>query len=426
MLNSADAIFSALTPYLCVFVLFGAVIFFRQWRTRSKVVWALAVCSLFALTWRMLYPLESSRYAMFLLLPAVVTACYGIINLKTLLPKLNAKAVRWLQIILIIALPLGSLMKSWHFSPYYDSLKELGEIAGRDAKNFPQAVFFGSKIHENRFAYYSGLNSDNSLKKEPDFTPLKDLKWMVDSDMAFYIAAQVKNQEEDNLLEILSELPGKYEKLGERFVNRKKSRKFILYRYDPASRWKNALHRTQDLKFFPQLKNRYVNGGFEKVKPLVIPPEYKARFQDLAFFKRQGLLLPENFIICGLPGYSRLSAAEVEATAENPLDGKYSVRMKSDYDIYAALPYWGRPGNYKFGITIKVLHPSSFEVYIVPLTPHFSDMRRIAVRKFADRGIFRYELPILHSTMGVCNNFWIVIALRHGEVLLDNVSLTVE
>ncbi len=419
MFKSLDVIFSALTPYLCIFALLGVGLFLRQWRKHSKIVWGIGVCSLFALVWRLVYSLASSRYALFLTLPAIVLSLYAIVKLPVLLPRIKPCRIRILQFAMIIALPLGLLLKSWHFNPYYNSLRELGEIAKKDAGNFTQASFFDHNIHENRFAYYSGLSRDEGLKKDVGFSALLDLAWFVDSDRAFYIVAQTGSAEECSLLDVLAKLPGKTVKLAERFVNRKNSRKFVLYRY---------MIQKNDSKFVAAeisqyQKNLYRNGDFEKIIPL--PKDMGDFFKQRGgpFFSGENITIPSGIEISWLGGYSRITGAETEAVSSDAIAGKYSLRLKNDGRF--GVVYSAKPGNYKYTLLLKALKDSQFTIILFHYNPRFTEIRRIATRKVPQgEQVWQYEISIPESVLGKCTHFWVVFALQYGEVLLDNVSLT--
>jgi len=418
-----DAIFSAITPFLSVLLAIGAIPFFLRWRRHSAAVWAVFACSLLALIWRWIYELQSTRYAMFLVLPAVVSGCYGIWHLHAFFPRRCKKAVKYLQILLVVAVPLIFLAKSWNFSPYENSLKELAAIAKEDAKNYPDAGFTGVNIHDHRFAYYSGLkqsdllNKDITVKQVSDLIFLKSLSYIIDFKSANYFIIQNKNFSEKDFTSELSKCPGTFTKLGERFINCRKNRKYILFRYCPPE---NSGNISNQIQTEYMEGNLFINGDFENVKPL---PEHMRNFclgKRMNFFTRKTLLIPDKTTISWLGDY--YSQAEVEAVTTGALDGKYSVRMKNKSRL--AVGQQIKPGNYQLSMVLKAVDDSVLKICIFLYNPSYFAHRCLSLRKIAKgNDHWQYKIVIPRHVQEPGKHFMLVFSLESGEILLDNVCL---
>ncbi len=410
-------------PYLCVFSIAGCLVLVRQFKKLNQLISGVIVSCCFMLAWRLYTTLASERYAVTLILPAIVLGCYAVVHLEILLPFLPQKYIKFIKLVLIIALPAGLLAKSWHFDPYYNSLRGIGMIARNDAANFSNTTFFSISAATNRFHYYSGLAPDEKLfqsagKTSDKFGPLNDLKHLADSNLVVYIVADLKPQEVKKLESILRNLPGKTEFLGKSFVNRKKKKAFVLYRYDSFT---TAASDTSAVK-----KNIYRNPGFENVIPLRLTEKTTARFAQSGqkFLLRRDLLIPQHISIEDLPGYENFSNAEIEAESVDPISGKYSLRIKSDDSVFVALPHDTLKGAYEFRIAIKCLQNSKIEFYLAKFNPYMTGLYRIASRTFAgDDRILLYHFPISETVSGDCHHFWVVIKLKYGEIIVDDLFL---
>jgi len=418
-----DAIFSAITPFLCVFLIFGVILLIRRRHKFDSAVWAVAICTVFALIWRVVYALISSRYAMILVLPAVVLSCYVIWHLHAFFPPRYKKAVKYLQILLLIAVPLVFLAKSWNFSPYRNSLKELAEIARKDAANYHNASFANIDIHNESFEYYSGIQPSNllppdlSIRKGADFSFLKPLTYVVDSDNVLYFVIQADAKEEKEFVAALGKYPGSLTKLGERFVNKRKKKKRMLFRYCPPESGGTITACTTSTP--PPTKNLFKNGDFEKVGPLSESARSFCVKKGMDFFAKPDIIIPHGVSVDWLGGYER--NGEVEAV-DNAIDGKYSMRMKNPSRF--AINHSIKPGNYKFSTSLKALEDSALNVYIYCYDPKFVESRLIATRFIRKSdNVWHYEFEIPHHISDGFSHFWIVFILSRGEVLLDNVCL---
>ncbi len=417
-------------PYLGAFSIAGFLVLGLRFKRLNKSAYGLIVVCGLMLAWRLCVPLASRRYATIITLPAIFLGCYAAWHVEDLFFFIQAKYIRYIKILLFVALPVGLLIKSWHFNPYYNSLWEIGAIARNDAAQFRNTASFNIDT-PSKIDFHSGIAPDERLgrcqsKATDQLEALTDLKYLVDSDLVLYIFSRLKPQEEPPLENLLRSLPGKTEKLGERFVNRKKRKQFVLYRYDASANGGKLSQIAEPAKFAPVAGNLYRNPGFEEVIPLKLKESMVKRFAtgDQAFFRREGLMIPKFVSITELPGYEKFANAEVEAESVAPINGKYSLRIKSDKSVYVAFPHDAAKGNYDFQISIKSLQPSKVEFYVAKYDPYMTDLQRIASRTFpGGETVWRYEIPITETALRNSHHFWVVVNLKYGEILLDDCCL---
>ena len=437
MILSLRAIVLELTPPVLAAALAG--VFFLLFR-RQKLTLPLRALSLFffvCLLWRLGAPLISRRYAGVLLFPAVVLGCYALLSIRDQLLRWRFfDNIFWKRAlcVFLFAAPLGLLLKSWHFNPYADGLKEICAVARTDAARRPHAsTFLDFTRNSDRISFFSKLPIDHWQREiigknapEKQISGFRRaLRRSIGSNSTVYVFMKKSSGDPDLFPEDAAVSRWGSEKLAERYVNRKRKHKWVLYRFTPKNGISSRGIPAPPTPGSRSGKNFLMNGDFEKTETL--EKQKKACERYVAgrslFFADRNKLIPQRISISHLPGGELGADAEIEACSAEPLAGAFSLRMKSESTIFACIAQDIPSESYRLSFWLKSRRPSLLNLYAVPFSPWAGDMFRIATISVLPGETREYTLDISRDLVKHCHHFRLVFGLDFGEVLIDNVEL---
>ena len=231
-------------------VLILVCIYLLATHRKSWKSWQFFACGTFiAVTWswRLLFGIISSRYAL-MLLPA---SCLALVYLLYNLPQITAWGVRKKPEIfhffqknglgiarcIIVIIAIGFFCKAVRCNPYqYDILQTMIDLDNR-VKNDKTALI--CNYYDTRIMHYvKDLPKNNFMyvtepMSETEIT--KNLASLPEADTIFFIGKIAKDTENSpKFREFLKK--SKISRLKETWINKKKKHKFVLYQYSRRSK----------------------------------------------------------------------------------------------------------------------------------------------------------------------------------------------
>jgi|GEM_PF-3480389 len=320
-------------------------------KNHDRFYWIIAASIGLMLLWRLVaYPLMlSSRYSSVLLYPAIIFTGWLCTQLRGLVekgaerfPRLKNRRIAGMYPVLsrflVFLLVAACLGKCLHYNPYAAHIVKISEALASEIKGKDFRLYLTEKEAE-RISYYAKLDYEKAKQfiihsELPihDFlrTKLNESKNFFEPSYFVFYQKKAEAEPDAQCLKLDPRI-GKWECLHREDTSRRKNKELVLYRFTPAH---------PDIEIWDQeippvsLNNLCRNGDYERVL------SGKQLEQRIAEYKKIGA---SDFYLSGdrffpadwslgvwKPAFGKY--AEMALTEKNPVAGKYSLEVNSNYE----------------------------------------------------------------------------------------------
>lgn len=281
-----------------------------------------------------------------------------------------------------------------------------------------------------RFTYYAGGEKNNIQRLDPTRTLYESIREELLAHQNFiitmYVAFYLPQGKPEPTLAYLNLPPsiGEWKCIHREYTSRRKKKEMLLYRFVPA----HEAIRTWEGEI-PQMSvlNLCKNGDFEQSltgDTLDKRISYYKNIKASDFYTMPGRLFPQNWwlwISEDSPG----QFSEMSLTGEQPIAGKYSLKLKGDDHELASVNSDGMP--VKDGKIFGFLH--AVEKSMVYVALNYFDIvqnRIIFTKRLAfslDAGkTYRFSIPVRSTDFPENISDYTLIIQNSGHVIVDNIQ----
>lgn len=412
------ALFLRISHCVCEPLAVGALIgmtgfLCRHWRRSRSETLLIAGLLLFVIGWRTVMPILADRYAFFLVPAAIFFTVYGVKEVAGLCRRL-LPGVPWHFLWaagLLITVACISLLHTNEDRAFFALL----DIFRREIRDVQSPVILWS---DHDFSAFLESRVRFRLTKEPD-----------------------RIRRDLNMTDASEYLLFRFSRRGFRAIENLPDRKLIA-KVDGGGRRKFIYGLWKKTRCFqrldgpagieehtaPESGNLFANAGFETVRPqqetAALARHYVALGAD--FYRKPGWKLPVAWNPIMLPGKSGLVQPEFEASAEAPIRGKYSLRIKvfPEYAREISFPKPLSAGDYCWSLLVRAKKDVRFRLFfhVFRNKRYFTDCNIVSCTIPA-AGTYFVSVPVYRSDMTKGDYYTAAIGGLGGEFFVDEVSL---
>jgi hypothetical protein len=218
--------------------------------------------------------------------------------------------------------------------------------------------------------------------------------------------------------------------ISAKYQNRHKKRQLFVYRYTPRKKIDVQTHK---LQIIPQntKKNLLKNGDFEQYYPEDAQElkEIRKFFRDmnLASPFSENSLFPAFWNPAWCPAYLPGHNGEIKLIDHHPIDGKYSLSVKSSSLIGFCYNVIQQANNtsYRLKYLVKTKKNTVFywAAHLYDKKGAYQGIQNFTYFKLEPEQLYSIEMTIPSEALPPYGTFLLIFQLERGELLLDNVSL---
>lgn len=392
---------------------------------------------LFMLGWRLGILIVSSRYAAILIYPVIIFSVYFCFQISSSLAKISHLPEwgrKYLPYALVTLLFCISCIKIFHLNPYRNYLQEISLAVKNDSRKYPDVFLLSETGNTKRYQYYTGIETIplpelDYPKHIPDPLKLKQTLYHYSfRNGVFYVFIESKSSLGHFSAKDLELTDKEWMLFDEKFQNRHKNRKLLVYKYMPS---RKIQFKQKKITSIPQPvgKNFLANGNFEQFHQenaqglINIKKFFQNNIQGSPIIEGARFPLYWNPTYC--PGYLPGHNGKITLMEIDPIDGKYSLSVSSNTLIGFFSEFLTPSSDYLLKFLIKGKKNTSFYwgMHLYNDRKEYQKTRDLNRIRLESNELYEIEITISAAAFHPYPFFTLVFQLEHGELLLDNVSL---
>ena len=365
-------------------------------KNKSLMYWILTCSIAFMMLWRfIMYPImSSSRYASFLIYPAIILTAFACLRIKDLYQYFTAfrqhRITRTTRLvvsiiipaILIFGLSLAGLIKTFHINPYRNYTKSVCKAFNELPKGKKTFLYTGREI--GRVGYFTNRNDIHFLENEGDIPEDLLISRMVHrlrnipGEHFFFVFHKTKNPLLTSEILHLQKQDGTIEVIQRAATSRRKDQELVLYRFKPIC--PNIEEWTEKIPDAPK-GNLLLNGEFELALQGKQLEDFRTRCRKdgiREYSDSDGRKLPANCWM-NVTRSNRDNPPDIRLLSDSPLAGQNSLYLKGGHPRKTAIVHlWFRlaKGKGRFSMWAKGIGSNRSEIRIF-LKAREKDMKTI-------------------------------------------------